>query len=101
MLWRKDFGAEAALGSVRVDPRDARRAILTGDRGTLSVLRLTAPERGRVEVRPGAPSLGQRLEAPACFGRLRLLRRLAGTGRGSGACTCGALRADETGAAAL
>ncbi|KAK9845287.1 hypothetical protein WJX81_002462 [Elliptochloris bilobata] len=50
VLWRKDFGGEAALGSVRVDPRDARRAILTGDRGQLSVLSLTAPERGRVEV---------------------------------------------------
>lgn len=51
VLWRKDFGAEAALGSVRVDPRDARRAILAGHRGQLSVLRLTAPERGRVEAR--------------------------------------------------
>jgi len=53
VLWRKDFGHEAALGSVRVDPCDARRAVVTGDRGALSVLHLTAPERGRVEVRRG------------------------------------------------
>lgn len=83
---------------MRVDPRDARRAILTGDRGTLSVLRLTAPERGRVEVRSGAPTLERRLERTACSGRLRLLRRLAGASSGGGG---GARRADKTGAVTL
>lgn len=48
-LWKKDFGAEAALASVRVDPGDVRRLVLCGQRGVLIVLKLTNPARDRVE----------------------------------------------------
>ncbi|BDA45713.1 probable WD repeat-containing protein 11 at C-terminar half [Coccomyxa sp. Obi] len=48
-LWRKDFGAEAALASVRVDPGDARRLVLCGQRGSLIVLKLNNMARDRVE----------------------------------------------------
>ncbi len=48
-LWRKDFGAEAALASVRVDPGDARRLVLCGQRGSLIVLKLGNMARDRVE----------------------------------------------------
>lgn len=48
-LWRKDFGADAALASVRVDPGDARRLVLCGQRGSLIVLKLNNMARDRVE----------------------------------------------------
>ena len=48
-LWKKEFGAEASLASVRVDPNDARRLVLCGARGTLVVLRLTNIARDRAE----------------------------------------------------
>lgn len=48
-LWRKDFGAEAALASVRVDPADGRRLVLCGQRGSLIVLKLNNMARDRVE----------------------------------------------------
>ena len=48
-LWKKDFGAEAALASARVDPGDVRRLVLCGQRGVLIVLKLTNLARDRVE----------------------------------------------------
>ena len=48
-LWRKEFGAEAALAAIRVDPTAARRLVLCGARGTLVVLRLTNLARDRAE----------------------------------------------------
>ena len=48
-LWKRDFGPEAALCAVRVDPSDARRLCLCGQKGSLIVLRLTNMARDRVE----------------------------------------------------
>lgn len=48
-LWKKDFGPEAALCAVKVDPSDARRLCLAGQKGSLIVLRLTGMARDRVE----------------------------------------------------
>lgn len=49
MLWKREFGAEAQLASICVDPSDARRLVLCGARGTLIVLRLTNMARDRTE----------------------------------------------------
>ena len=48
-LWKRDFGPEASLCAVRVDPSDARRLCLCGQKGSLIVLRLTNMARDRVE----------------------------------------------------
>lgn len=48
-LWKKDFGGEAALLAVRVDPTDARRLVLCGQKGSLIVLKLLKLARDRVE----------------------------------------------------
>ena len=37
-MWRKDFGAEAAISALRVDPTNPRRMCVCGARGGLHVL---------------------------------------------------------------
>lgn len=39
IVWKKEFGAEASLASICVDPSDARRICVAGNRGSLTVLR--------------------------------------------------------------
>ena len=38
IVWRKDFGAEAAINTLRMDPTNARRMCVCGARGALHVL---------------------------------------------------------------
>ncbi len=49
MLWRKDFGAEHALTSIKVDPTDWRHMCLCGAKGSIIVLRLVNLGRDKVE----------------------------------------------------
>ena len=49
MLWRKDFGAEHALGSIQVDPTDWRHVCLCGAKGSIVVLRMLNLARDKVE----------------------------------------------------
>lgn len=49
MLWRKDFGAEHALGSIQVDPTDWRHVCLCGAKGSIIVLRMLNLARDKVE----------------------------------------------------
>ena len=48
-LWRKDFGAEHALTSIKVDPTDWRHMCLCGAKGSIIVLRLVNLGRDKVE----------------------------------------------------
>jgi len=49
VLWRKDFGAEHALTSIKVDPTDWRHMCLCGAKGSIIVLRLVNLGRDKVE----------------------------------------------------
>lgn len=49
VLWRKDFGAEHALASIKVDPTDLRHICLCGAKGSIIVLRLVNLGRDKVE----------------------------------------------------
>ena len=49
VLWRKDFGAEHALTTIKVDPTDWRHLCLCGAKGSIIVLRLVNLGRDRVE----------------------------------------------------
>ena len=57
-MWKKEFGVEAALASICVDPTDARRICVAGTRGALTVLRFApaGPSRGAgADPPPGTP----------------------------------------------
>ena len=49
VLWRKDFGVEHALSSIKVDPTDWRHMCLCGAKGSIIVLRLVNLNKDRVE----------------------------------------------------
>ena len=49
VLWRKDFGAEHALSSIKVDPTDWRHMCLCGAKGSIIVLRLVNLGRDKVD----------------------------------------------------
>ena len=49
VLWRKDFGTEHALSSIKVDPTDWRHMCLCGAKGSIIVLRLVNLGRDKVE----------------------------------------------------
>lgn len=49
MLWRKDFGADQALSSIRVDPTDWRHVCVCGAKGSIIVMRMLNLARDKVE----------------------------------------------------
>lgn len=46
MVWKKDFGTDAALASICTDPTDARRVCVAGTKGSLNVLKFAQPPGG-------------------------------------------------------
>ena len=80
VLWRKDFGAEHALSSIKVDPTDWRHMCLCGAKGSIIVLRLVNIGRDKVDMSSSKP--GDTLRC--CFSATRdllyvLLPREVGT----------------------
>ncbi|KAL3161421.1 hypothetical protein ABBQ32_010311 [Trebouxia sp. C0010 RCD-2024] len=49
VLWRKDFGLDHALTTIKVDPTDWRHLCLCGSKGSIIVLRLVNLGRDKVE----------------------------------------------------
>ncbi|KAK9829709.1 hypothetical protein WJX72_007460 [[Myrmecia] bisecta] len=49
VVWKKDFGAEQLLASIKVNPTDMRHICLCGQKGSIVVLRLVNMARDKVE----------------------------------------------------